>query len=197
MKKKNFIILFFVFGFISEVLAYSTDPKQFIQEIVDEAKKVLVDSNSKEFKTKKLSEMALKTVDIKGVAYYTLGSYRKELNEEQLKEYLNLFEKYFLKTFSSRLTDYSDPKINVISADVKNAKYTIVKSVLLATDKKPAVNIEWRVYTKNPDKPLIRDLIIEGLSLARAEKEQFASVIQSNDGNVIKLFDTLREFIAK
>ena len=197
MKKKNFIILFFVFGFISEVLAYSTDPKQFIQEIVDEAKKVLVDSNSKEFKTKKLSEMALKTVDIKGVAYYTLGSYRKELNEEQLKEYLNLFEKYFLKTFSSRLTDYSDPKINVISADVKNAKYTIVKSVLLATDKKPAVNIEWRVYTKNPDKPLIRDLIIEGLSLARTQKEEFSSVIETNNGDVTKLFITLKEFIAK
>ena len=197
MKKNFFIILFFVFGLSQKSFAYSSDPKQFIQEIVDDAKKVLIDANTKEFKTKKLSEMALKTVDIKGVAYYTLGSYRKELNEEQLKEYLNLFEKYFLKTFSSRLTDYSDPKINVISADVKNAKYTIVKSVLLATDKKPAVNIEWRVYTKNPDKPLIRDLIIEGLSLARAEKEQFASVIQSNDGNVIKLFDTLREFIAK
>ena len=108
-----------------------------------------------------------------------------------------MFEKYFLKTFASRLTDYSDPKINVLSAEVKNAKYTIVKSVLLATDKKPAVNIEWRVYTKNPDKPLVRDLIIEGLSLARTEKEQFNSVIQSNNGNVIKLFDSLKEFIAK
>ena len=182
---------------MQESFAYSKDPKQFIQEIVDEAKKILVNSNSKEFKTKKLSEMALKTVDIKGVAYYTLGSYRKELNDEQMQEYLRLFEKYFLKTFSSRLTDYSDPKIDVLSAEVKNEKYTIVKSVLLATDKKPAVNIEWRVYTKNPDKPLIRDLIIEGLSLARAEKEQFASVIQSNDGDVIKLFETLKEFIAK
>tara|TARA_Y100001970_G_scaffold282076_1_gene394175 strand:- start:337 stop:930 length:594 start_codon:yes stop_codon:yes gene_type:complete len=197
MKKKFFIVLLLILGLTQKSFAYSSDPKQFIQEIVDEAKKILVDSNSKEFKTKKLSEMALKTVDIKGVAYYTLGSYRKELNDEQMQEYLRLFEKYFLKTFSSRLTDYSDPKIDVLSAEVKNEKYTIVKSVLLATDKKPAVNIEWRVYTKNPDKPLIRDLIIEGLSLARAEKEQFASVIQSNDGDVIKLFETLKEFIAK
>ena len=197
MKKKIFIVLLLILGLTQKSFAYSSDPKQFIQEIVDEAKKILVDSNSKEFKTKKLSEMALKTVDIKGVAYYTLGSYRKELNDEQMQEYLRLFEKYFLKTFSSRLTDYSDPKIDVLSAEVKNEKYTIVKSVLLATDKKPAVNIEWRVYTKNPDKPLIRDLIIEGLSLARAEKEQFASVIQSNDGDVIKLFETLKEFIAK
>ena len=197
MKKKFFIVLLLILGLTQKSFAYSSDPKQFIQEIVDEAKKILVDSNSKEFKTKKLSEMASKTVDIKGVAYYTLGSYRKELNDEQMQEYLQLFEKYFLKTFSSRLTDYSDPKIDVLSAEVKNEKYTIVKSVLLATDKKPAVNIEWRVYTKNPDKPLIRDLIIEGLSLARAEKEQFASVIQSNDGDVLKLFETLKEFIAK
>ena len=197
MKKKFFIIVFFIFGLIEEGFAYSSDPKQFIQEIVDEAKKILVDTNSKEFKTKKLSEIALETVDIKGVAYYTLGNYRKKLNEDQLVEYLMLFEKYFLKTFSARLTDYSDPKINVLSAEVKNPKYTIVKSLLLATDKKPAVNIEWRVYTKNPDKPLIRDLIIEGLSLARAEKEQFASVIESNDGDVTKLFKTLKEFIDK
>ena len=177
--------------------SYSSDPKQFISEIVDEAKKVLVDSNSKEFKTKKLSEMALKTVDIKGVAYYSLGNYRKELNDEQLKEYLVLFEKYFLKSFTSRLTDYSDPKIEVRSTEVLNPKYTIVKSLLLATDKKPEVNIEWRVYTKNPDKPLIRDLIIEGLSLARTQKEEFASVIESNNGDVTKLFITLKEFVAK
>ena len=197
MKRNFFIIIFFVFGLTQKSFAYSSDPKQFIQEIVDEAKKVLVASNTKEFKTQKLSEMAMKTVDIKGVAYYTLGNYRKKLSDEQLKEYLEIFEKYFLKTFSSRLTDYSDPKIDVLSAEVKNPKYTIVKSVLLATDKKPAVSIEWRVYTKNPEKPLIRDLIIEGLSLARAEKEQFASVIDSNNGDVTKLFDTLRKFIDK
>ena len=197
MKKNFFIIIFFIFGLTQESFSYSSDPKQFIQEIVDEAKKVLVDSNTKEFKTKKLSELALKTVDIKGVAYYSLGSYRKEFSDEQMKEYLPLFEKYFLKSFTSRLTDYSDPKINVLSAEILNPKYTIVKSLLLATDKKPEVNIEWRVYTKNPDKPLIRDLIIEGLSLARTQKEEFASVIETNDGDVSKLFITLKEFIAK
>jgi len=197
MKKNFFIIIFFIFGLTQKSFAYSSDPKQFIQEIVDEVKKVLVETNSKEFKTKKLSEMALKTVDIKGVAYYSLGNYRKELNDEQMKEYLSLFEKYFLKSFTSRLTDYSDPKIEVLSTDVLNAKYTIVTSLLLATDKKPAVNIEWRVYTKNPDKPLIRDLIIEGLSLARTQKEEFASVIETNNGDITKLFITLKEFVAK
>ena len=196
MKKNFFIIIFFLFSLAQKSHGYSSDPKQFITEIVDEAKKILVDSNSKEFKTKKLSEMALKTVDIKGVAYYSIGKYRKNLNEEQLNEYLSLFEKYFLKSFTSRLTDYSDPKIDVIGTEVLNPKYTIVKSVLLATDKKPEVKIEWRVYTKNPDKPLIRDLIIEGLSLARTQKEEFASVIESKNGDVTKLFDTLKEFVA-
>ena len=197
MKKKFFIIIFFVFGLIQNSYSYSSDPKQFIQEIVDEAKKILINSNTKEFKTKKLSEMALKTVDIKGVAYYSLGNYRKSLNEDQMAEYLSLFEKYFLKSFTSRLTDYSDPKIEVLEAEVLNPKYTIVRSLLLATDKRPEVKIEWRVYTKNPDKPLIRDLIIEGLSLARTQKEEFASVIESNNGDVTKLFITLKEFISK
>jgi len=197
MKKKIFIIIFLIFGLVQKSFAYSGDPKQFIQEVVDEAKQILVATNSKEYKTKKLSEMALQTVDIKGVAYYSLANYRKELNEEQMKEYLVLFEKYFLKSFTSRLTDYSDPKIDVLSTDVLNPKYTIVKSILLATDKKPAVNIEWRVYTKNPDKPLIRDLIIEGLSLARTQKEEFASVIETNNGDITKLFITLKEFVAK
>ena len=197
MKIKFFIAIFFILTITSKAFAYSSDPKQFIAEIVAEAKTILVDTNSKEFKTKKLSEMALKTVDIKGVAYYSLGNYRKSLNEDQMAEYLSLFEKYFLKSFTSRLTDYSDPKIDVIGVDVVNAKYTIVKSILLATDKRPEVKIEWRVYTKNPDKPLIRDLIIEGLSLARTQKEEFASVIESNNGDVTKLFDTLKEFVAK
>ncbi len=197
MKKNFFIIIFLILGLEQNSFAYSSDPKQFIQEVVDEAKQVLVATNSKEYKTKKLSEMALQTVDIKGVAYYSLGNYRKKLNEEQMKEYLVLFEKYFLKSFTSRLTDYSDPKIDVLSIEVLNPKYTIVKSILLATDKKPAVNIEWRVYTKNPDKPLIRDLIIEGLSLARTQKEEFASVIETNNGDVTKLFITLKEFVAK
>jgi len=197
MKKNFFIIIIFIFGLTQKSFAYSSDPKKFIQEIIDEAKKILIDTNSKEFKTKKLSEVALKTVDIKGVAYYSLGNYRKKLNEEQMTEYLSLFEDYFLKSFTSRLADYSDPKIEVLSIDVINAKYTIVKSLLLATDKKPAVNIEWRVYTKNPDKPLIRDLIIEGLSLARTQKEEFASVIETNNGDISKLFIKLKEFTNK
>jgi len=197
MKKNFFIIIFFIFGLTQNSFSYSSDPKQFIQEIVDEAKKILIATNTKEFKTTKLSEMALRTVDIKGVAYYSLGKYRKELNDEQLKKYLTLFEKYFIKSFTSRLTDYSEPKIDVVSTEILNPKYTIVKSILIATDKKPAVNIEWRVYTKNPDKPLIRDLIIEGLSLARTQKEEFASVIETNNGDVTKLFITLKEFAAK
>ena len=197
MKKNFFIIIFFIFGLTQKSFAYSSDPKQFISEIVDEVKRILVATNTKEFKTEKLSKIALKTVDIKGVAYYSLGNYRKKLNEEQMKEYLSLFEKYFLKSFTSRLTDYSDPKIDVLSTEVLNPKYTIVKSLLLATDKKPEVNIEWRIYTKNPDKPLIRDLIIEGLSLARTQKEEFASVIDTNNGDVTKLFITLKEFIEK
>jgi phospholipid transport system substrate-binding protein len=197
MKKKIIIIFIFLFGLTNKVYAYNTDPKLFIAEIVNEAKKILVNTNSREFKTKKLSEIALNTVDIKGVAFYSIGKYRKELNEEQLKKYLELFEKYFLKSFTSRLTDYSDPKIDVISAEVLNSKYTIVNSLLLATDKKPEVKIDWRVYTKNPDKPLIRDLIIEGISLARTQKEEFTSVIESSNGDVSKLFVTLEEFIAK
>ena len=199
MKKKFFIFIFFLSSlfFQNFANAYSSDPKQFITEIVGEAKKILVASNTKEVKEKKLSEMALKVADIKGIGFYTLGSFRKQLSEEELEEYEKLFEKYFLKSFTSRLTDYSDPKINVISTDVLNPKYTIVKSVLIATDKKPEVKIEWRVYTKNPDQPLIRDLIIEGLSLARTQKEEFASVIQTNNGDITKLFITLKEFIDK
>jgi len=197
MKKNFFIVVFFVFILTNKSNAYSNDPKQFISEVVDETKKILVETNSEEFKTTKLSEIALKTVDIKGIGYYTLGGYRKKLSDSELEEYSALFEKYFIKSFTSRLTDYSDPKIDVLSAEILNPKYTIVKSLLLATDKKPEVKIDWRVYTKNPDKPLIRDLIIEGLSLARTQKEEFASVIESNNGDITKLFITLREFINK
>ena len=200
MKKNFFIIVFFVFFSIilpNKSNAYSSDPKQFISEVVDKAKKILVESNSQEFKTKELSKMAMETVDIQGIGYYTLGNYRKGLSDDQKEEYSVLFEKYFLKSFTSRLTDYSDPKIDVLSVEVLNPKYTIVKSLLLATDKKPAVKIDWRVYTKNPDKPLIRDLIIEGLSLARTQKEEFASVIESNNGDITKLFITLKEFVKK
>ena len=197
MKKIFFIFIFFTFSLINNSLAYSSDPQEFISEVVVEAKNILTESNSKEYKTKKLSDLALKTVDIKGVAFYTLGKYKKNLKDNQLEEFLGLFEKYFLKTFASRLTDYSDPKINVIDAKILNEKYTIVKSILVSTDKKPEVKIDWRIYTKNPEKPLIRDLIIEGLSLARTEKEQFSSIIESSNGDFTKLLDTLRKFTAE
>ena len=197
--KRNFFIFcakfFLFFLFFNNAFAGSSDPKQFIQEIVDEAKEILVDSNSDKYKSDKLTEIALATVDINGVGFYTLGSYRKDLTEEQKKEYTTLFNKYFLKTFVSRLTDYSEPKINVVSAEKKNEKYTIVSSILLATEKRAEVKIDWRVYTKDPNKPLIRDLIIEGLSLARTQKEEFSSIIESNDGDIDALFDKLREFI--
>ena len=187
----SFLLLFLSFN---NAFADSSDPKQFIQEIVDEAKEILVDSNSDKYKSDKLTEIALATVDINGVGFYTLGSYRKDLTEEQKKEYTILFKKYFIKTFVSRLTDYSEPKIDVVSAEKKNEKYTIVSSILLATEKRAEVKIDWRVYTKDPNKPLIRDLIIEGLSLARTQKEEFSSIIESNDGDINALFKKLKEF---
>ncbi len=176
-------------------MAYSSDPKQFIAEIVNEAKIVLNSKISKEEKAKKLSDIALKTVDIKGIGYYTLGSKRKELTPKELKKYEEIFEKYFLKSFTSRLTDYSDPKIEVLSAEVISDKYTIVKTLLLPTAKKPEVKIDWRIYTKDPDKPLIRDLIVEGLKLARTQKEEFASILNSNNNDINALFVKLEEFI--
>ena len=198
MKRKFlFFISFFLILIALQVesFAYSADPKQFIAEITSKAKEILNSSNSKKIKGEQLSEMALKTVDIKGLAYYTLGGKRKEISSEELKKYEKLFEKYFLKSFTSRLTDYSDPKIDVLSAEIVNEKYTIVKTLLLATDKKPEVRINWRVYTKNPDKPLIRDLTIEGLSLARTQKEEFASILSANNDNINALFEKLEEFI--
>ena len=197
MKKNIFIIIFLIIGLTQNSFAYNSDPKQFITEIVDEAKKILVASNSKEIKEKKLSEIAKKAADIKGIGMYTLGKYRKNLTDDQLNEYDILFEKYFLRSFASRLSDYSDPKIEVVSAEVLSPKYTMVSSVLLATEQKPALNIKWRIYTKNPEKPLIRDLIVEGLSLARTQKEEFASIIESDNQNINKLFFTLKEFIAR
>ena len=197
--KKNFIIFFVSFFFLfllsNNSQADNSDPEKFIQEIVDKAKKILVASNSQSFKEEKLTEIAKEKVDIKGVGLYTLGKYRKKLSDKQNKEYSILFEQYFLKTFVSRLTDYSEPKIEVVSSEKKNDKYTIVSSILLATEKKPEVKIDWRVYTKNPNNPLIRDLIIEGLSLARTQKEEFASIIESNDGDIEALFKKLKDFI--
>ncbi len=187
-------ILAWIFLQVSS-FGYSSDPKQFISEIVEEAKVVLNSEISKEEKAKKLSDIALKTVDIKGIGYYTLGSKRKELTPDELKRYEDIFQKYFLKSFTSRLTDYSDPKIDVLSAEVLSEKYTIVKTLLRATDKKPEVKIDWRIYTKDPSKPLIRDLIVEGLKLARTQKEEFASILSSNDNDINALFLKLEEFI--
>ena len=192
-KLRFFLVIIFFWGYIGN--SFSIEPDEFIQLAVDEASEVLSGTYSKEEKMKKLESIAKKTVDIRGIGFYTLGSHRKNLSDEQKKKYLNLFEKYFLKSFSSRLAEYTDPKIRVESSQKLNEKYTIVSSILLATDKRPEVKIDWRVYTKNPEKPLIRDLIIEGLSLARTQKEEFNSIIQSNNGDINFLFDSLKKFI--
>ena len=200
MKKKFFIqltLLLFIFLIPIKSYAYSNEAKQFIFEIVNETKKVLNSNLDKDSKSKQLEEIALKTVDIKGIAYYTLGNYRKKLEGETKQKYLNLFEKYFLKSFTSRLTDHSNPKIEVLEAEVLNSKYTIIKSVLLATTERPEVKIDWRVYTKDPNRLLIRDLSIEGLSLARTQKEEFAAILESNNGELSELFAKLEEFINK
>ena len=199
--KRVFVSFLFFFTFLlyleQRVLAYSSDPEKFISEIVDEAKLILNSNETQEMKAKKLTDIALETVDIKGLAYYTLGKKRKTITPEELKKYEVLFEDYFLKSFTSRLTDYSDPKISVLSAETVNEKYTIVKTLLLKTDKKPEVKIDWRVYTKDPNNPLIRDLIVEGLSLARTQKEEFASILSSNDDDINALFKTLKDFVKK
>ncbi len=192
----KFSLIFFVLLLFIEK-SFSVEPDKFIQSITDEASKVLIDNFSKEEKMEKLKAIALKSVDIKGIGLYSLGSHRKSLSDSQKEKYNELFKKYFLKSFSSRLSDYTDPKINVLSMEKINDKYTIVSSILIATEKNPEVKINWRVYTKDPANPLIRDLIIEGLSLARTQKEEFNSVIQSNNGNVNALFANLIEFINK
>ena len=200
MKRIFLSFLIFFVGFFlvqTKVVSNSSDPESFISEVIDQAKIILSSSASSDEKAEKLSEIALKTVDVKGLAYYTLGKKRKEITPEELKKYEDLFEKYFLISFTSRLTDYSDPKINVLSSEVVNNKYTIVKTMLLKTDKKPEVKIDWRVYTKDPDNPLIRDLIIEGLSLARTQKEEFASVLSTNNNDINALFSKLEKFINK
>ena len=192
-------LLIFIISFCQniKVFAYSSDPEKFISEIIDEAKLILNSQDSKETKAEKLSVIALKTVDVKGIGFYTLGKKRKEITEDEMDKYNKVFESYFLKSFTSRLTDYSDPKITVLSAEKINEKYTIVKSMLVKTDKKPEVKIDWRVYTKNPENPLIRDLIIEGLSLARTQKEEFSSILSSNNNDINVLFSKLEEFIKK
>ena len=197
--KRNFtkLSLIFLIIFLFGNKSFSVEPNKFIQNIVDQASNVLIESFTKEEKMEKLKTIALKSVDIKGIGLYTLGSHRKNLSEKQKEKYNDLFEKYFLKSFSSRLSDYTDPKIDVLSMEKLSEKYTIVSSVLIATEKNPEVKIEWRVYTKDPQNPLIRDLIIEGLSLARTQKEEFSSILNSNDGDINILFKTLEEFSNK
>tara|TARA_Y100000590_G_C15464504_1_gene917757 strand:- start:285 stop:887 length:603 start_codon:yes stop_codon:yes gene_type:complete len=192
----KFSLIFFVIILFHEK-SFSNEPDKFIQSIADEASEVLMNSTSKEDKMEKLKLIALKSVDIRGIGLYSLGSHRKKLTDIQKENYNKLFKDYFLKSFSSRLSDYTNPKINVLSNEKINEKYTIVSSILVATEKNPEVKIDWRVYTKDPSKPLIRDLIIEGLSLARTQKEEFNSVIQSNDGNIDALLNNLKEFINK
>ena len=187
------LVLFFLISFAEKSI--SVEPDEFVQSIVDKASKVLANNINKEQRIKKLKLIAMESVDIKGIGFYTLGSHRKNLSDNQKKEYNDLFYKYFLKSFSSRLADYTDPKINVLSQEKINEKYTIVSSLLVGTEKRPEVKLDWRVYTKNPNQPLIRDLIIEGLSLARTQKEEFNSVIQSNDGDINALFLNLTKFI--
>ena len=196
MIKKNFKILIFVVFFLYfNTISNAIEPDVFVQSTVNRASATLSKDISKKEKMLELQELARDTVDISGIGLYTLGKYRKEITEDQKKKYSELFENYFLKSFSSRLSEYSNPKINVVSKDKKNEKYTIVSSILVATKDRPEVKIDWRIYTKNPEKPLIRDLIIEGLSLARTQKEEFASIIKSNENNIEALFKNLEKFI--
>ena len=174
---------------------YSIEPDVFVQSTVNRASKILSDNISKEKKMEELQIIAKETVDIRGIGFYTIGQTRKNLNDEQKKKYSELFEKYFLKSFSSRLAEYTNPEIDVKSKEVLNENYTIVYSVLKATNERPEVKIDWRIYTKDQNNPLIRDLIIEGLSLARTQKEEFASILNSNEGDINALFKTLDEFV--
>ena len=194
-KTKLNSIIFLISIFIIPLEA--KEPGKLITEIVNEASIILSSSDPVESKIIKLNNIAETNVDIDGIGMYTLGKYRKNLNEDQKIKYKKLFKSYFLKSFSSRLVDYSDPKINVVSEKKLNEKYTIVSTVLEETSKNPEIKIDWRIYTKNPERPLIRDLIVEGLSLARTQKEEFKSIIQNNDGDINSLFKSLEEFIIK
>ena len=194
MKKIFFILLFLNLNCFN---VFSVEPDVFVQSTVNRASEILTKNISQEEKINMLKKIAKDTVDIKGVGFYSLGSARKNLNNEQKIQYLKLFENYFLKSFSSRLSEYTNPEIDVISKNVLSENYTIVNSVLKETSERPEVKIDWRIYTKEQDNPLIRDLIIEGLSLARTQKEEFASILNSNDGNIESLFKTLEEFSAK
>ena len=194
-KKKLVFFIFITISFLNFNDSYSIEPDIFVQSTVNRASEALNNKYSKEEKIEKLKMIASETVDIRGIGFYTLGSYRKTITDDQRKIYEDLFEKYFLKTFSSRLAEYSNPEIQVDTKKKLNENYTMVLSTLVATDQRPAITIDWRIYTKNPKNPLIRDLIIEGLSLARTQKEEFSSIIQSNNGDINALFKTLKEFI--
>ena len=193
MKNKKLIILFLIY-LVSFTNVLSIEPDVFVQSTVNRASKLLSEDISKKEKILKLKKIAEETVDIKGIGLYTLGSARKSLNEEQKKTYNELFENYFLKSFSSRLAEYTNPEIDVFDKKILNENYTIVNSLLVAKDDRPEVKIDWRIYTKDPDNPLIRDLIIEGLSLARTQKEEFSSILNSNNGDINSLFETLIKF---
>ena len=192
-KKFKFILILLIILLFSKT-SYSIEPDVFVQSTVNRASQILSKNISKEEKIDELKKIAKETVDIKGVGFYSLGSTRKTLDENQKKQYLFLFENYFLKSFSSRLSEYTNPKIEVYGKEVLNKNYTIVNSILVGTSERPEVKIDWRVYTKNPENPLIRDLIIEGLSLARTQKEEFASILNSNDGDINSLFTALEKF---
>ena len=196
MKAIKFVLII-IFSIFINNLSLAKESDQLIREIVDEAASVLSSSKSVNLKIETLNDIAERSVDINGIGMYALGKYRKILSDEQKTKYKKLFRLYFLKSFSSRLVDYTDPKIEIFSQKKINEKYTIVNSILKATSKRPEVEIDWRVYTKNPEKPMIRDLIVEGLSLARTQKEEFNSVIQNNEGDINALFKTLEEFIIK
>ena len=195
MLKIKVILILFVSILVLPLNA--KEPSSLITEIVNEASIILSSSDPVESKIIKLNNIAEINVDIKGIGMYTLGKERKNLTEDQNIKYEKLFKSYFLKSFSSRLVDYSDPKINVVSEKKLNDKYTIVNTVLEETSKNPKIKIDWRIYTKNPERPLIRDVIVEGLSLARTQKEEFKSIIQNNDGDINYLFKSLEEFIIK
>ena len=198
MKNSKLVLVIFLSFFLLNNISNAKDgPSELINSIVNEASLVLKSSDPVESKIIKLNDIAERSVDINGIGMYALGKHKKTMSEDQKIKYNKLFRSYFLKSFSSRLVDYTDPKINVISQKKINEKYTIVNSVLEATSKRPQVKIDWRIYTKNPDKPLIRDLIVEGLSLARTQKEEFNSVIQNNGGDVNALFKNLEEFLIK
>ena len=194
-KKILTFLTFLIISFSSIVKVHSIEPDIFVQSTVNRAAKTLSGDFTKDERIEKLKEIAKDTVDIDGIGLYTLGVYRKSLNKDQIKNYKILFEQYFLKSFSSRLAEYSNPEIEVISKKEISKNYTMVYSKLVGTDQRPEVKIDWRIYTKNVNNPKIRDLIIEGLSLVRTQKEEFSSIIQSNDEDISALFTTLKEFI--